>query len=110
MPRNVTPLSFVVWNVFSRSAASARHGAHHEPQKLTTRTWPLAEATSYAPPSSRSPLTSLIAVRLPGAHSTTPSLLVVHFLTQSVPPLQPASTPVARAAASSTAARRRIRI
>src|SRR3954465_14652893 len=77
-PMKVTPFALVAWYVFSRSSASARHGAHHEPQKLTTTTLPRSWLTAYFPPSSSLPVTSLIAVRRAGAHSTTP-LVVVHL-------------------------------
>src|SRR6266498_1037579 len=93
-PTNVTPLAFVASYVFCRSGASARHGLHHEPQKLTTTTLPRSWAASYVPPPSSSPVTSRAWARWSGRHWTTPWAFVVHFFSQLSPP-QPASTPAA---------------
>ena len=101
MPRKVTPDALVAWYVASRSSASARHGAHQEPQKLTTTTWPRSCADVVAAAgraAHRRP--SGPPERWSGAHSMIPAVLVA-AASPALPAEQPASATAAATAASS---------
>src|SRR6266508_2616445 len=70
-PTSATPRALVAWLVASSSGASARHGAHQEPQKFTTITLPRSEPRSNGVPSSSSPDTAGAGLRAAAGNTST---------------------------------------
>src|SRR6188472_1257193 len=66
IPRNCTPLSLSAAATAARFGASARQGAHHEPQMLMTTTLPLYAARLSWPPATVLPDSAGAALRSAG--------------------------------------------
>src|SRR5215475_4269893 len=112
-PTKSTPCACVAAWTLWMSAASTRHGAHQEPQKFSTTTWPRSLARLYADPSSSVPLTAGAFGRsfaaytfVAAAPDTKPLSEPFIWFTASLPVLHPAAMPSAAQATAITASAR----
>src|SRR5258705_9267765 len=74
MPRNRTPVDLRCVASADRPGASARHGVHHEPQKLSTTTCPRYELSASRPPPTTGTLTDGATVPAPVLNTVVPGL------------------------------------